>query len=386
MWRMLLLGIALTALSAGPPETTNPGECEDLVRRVLDEIAARHWNPAVRRRAERSKDLARRSCAGRPEVPVAVDRALVWFGDPAIRLLGAARFERMVHEWSGAPRVGVGLTEVLSIDVDETTRRLTVIAPVPGSPAAAAGLRTGDVVTTIDGVPTDSLGLTRSVDRLRRAAGEAARLEVLRTDRVREVVVEATELPELRAVHAENTSIDGVELLVVRLRQFAPGSSDELRAVLHSVSGADAIALDLRGNPGGYVDELVATASLFLEPGSEIARLSGPDPDTLRADDETPRVRLPLVVIVDRGTASVAEALAGALQVHEKARVYGERTYGKGLAHGVRPIEEGVWVLMLPVGRLKTPAGRDVLDHGIEPDVQTVNPLTQAAWDLRRAR
>lgn len=379
----LLLLAVMTGLAAGPARTAVPSGCEELVERVLEAVATRHYDATTRDRAASPVETPAESCAVAPGTREAVERALAPLDDPAIRLLDTDHFDRMIAEWSGRPVVGVGLSEVLSIDVDEGTGRLTVIAPVPGSPAAAAGLRAGDVVSRIDGIETDGLGLTRTMERLRVGAGETVGLEVLRSDGARGVVLTADSLPALPAFEAERIEDGDRELLLVRLHQFTPGVGDALAEAIASAAGVDGIVLDLRGNPGGFVDALVAVAGTFLEPDSEIARLAGPEPVELRVPAEGAPTRLPLSVLVDAGTASAAEALAAALRFHGRARIHGERTFGKGLAHDATPVEEGAWVLMLPVGDLETPAGERILGLGVDPDVRSADPLARAIRDLR---
>jgi carboxyl-terminal processing protease len=335
----------------------------------------------VRVRAD-DDQLADRACARAGNLSAALTVLLDELGDPAVRVLTHAHFDRTLAEWDGVPRVGIGLSAVLSIDVDETTRRLTVILPIPESPASRAGLRTGDVMTAIEGVRTDSLGLTRSIERLRVPADRAVRLTILRNDEARDVVVRPTALPRLTALSTERRQIDGRRVLVLRFDRFTPGVADELRTRLTEADGVDAVLLDLRRNPGGRLDELAAVAGSFLPEDTELARSRGPEPFVLRATGATVAPDVPLAVLVSRGSASAAEVLASALRAHGRARIYGEQTFGKGLVHRAIQLVDDRWVLMLPVGDLETRDGRRILAHGIEPDVRTVNPMSQAVRDL----
>ena len=350
--------------------------CERAVGEALAAVAELHWNPAIREAD--SVVTTREACAGDVGVVMAIRRALTPLDDPAIRVLEAAHFERTLEEWNGGARVGIGLAEVLSIDTDETTRRLTIVSPVPGSPAARAGLRTGDVVAAIDGVSTDSLGLTRTVERLRKDEGETVRLSILRDGRAWNVALTAEQMSIVDALRIEERSSDVYDLLHVRLIQFTPGISDTLQARLTSVGDVDGIVLDLRGNPGGMLEELVGTAGVFLPTGSRLSDITGPSAVTLRTDSAPSVPDVPLAVLVGSGTASAAEVLATALRSNDRALIFGEPTYGKGLVHRAVPLVDGRWILMLPVGQLETPEGRRVLGNGIEPDVHTESPLEDA--------
>jgi carboxyl-terminal processing protease len=375
----------LVALTAAFPDTTStqpsPPPCAEILERARGTVARSHWSPAVRVRAD-DDQLADRACARAGNLSAALTVLLDELGDPAVRVLTHAHFDRTLAEWDGVPRVGIGLSAVLSIDVDETTRRLTVILPIPESPASRAGLRTGDVMTAIEGVRTDSLGLTRSIERLRVPADRAVRLTILRNDEARDVVVRPTALPRLTALSTERRQIDGRRVLVLRFDRFTPGVADELRTRLTEADGVDAVLLDLRRNPGGRLDELAAVAGSFLPEDTELARSRGPEPFVLRATGATVAPDVPLAVLVSRGSASAAEVLASALRAHGRARIYGEQTFGKGLVHRAIQLVDDRWVLMLPVGDLETRDGRRILAHGIEPDVRTVNPMSQAVRDL----
>lgn len=359
------------------------GDCVDVLEAALGELAARHEAAEVRGRAEMAKESVPAVCREAADVLAAAGRLVAQLDDPAVRVMDDAHFERTLAEWTGVPVTGVGLTELLSIDIDEQTGLLTVIAPVPGSPAANAGLRAGDVVVSIDGAATATLGLTRSVQRLRVADGEQVDLRVLRDDGIREVRLQAVELPALDPVVMDAFEVDGRHALHVRLRQFVPGAGETLRAGIEAAAGVDAIVLDLRDNPGGLVDELQRAAGLFLAPGTSIAQVAGPEPAVLSVAGDAAPVDTPLYVIIGPGSASAAEALAGALQAHGRARVYGERSVGKGLVHQTLPVADGV-MLMFPGGRLETPAGKPILRDGIDPDVRTANPLAAIGSDLGR--
>lgn len=373
--------LAAAALPQAQP-AASPAECEQIVEEIVGAIGSAHCNPAVRFEASKLEQEPGIVCATNADLPAAVREVLANFDDPAMRLLEQSHFQRTLEEWGGGATIGVGLSEILSIDTDETTRRLTVIAPVPGSPAADAGLRARDVVVSIDGLSTDSLGLTGSMRRLRPGEGESVQLDVLRADELHDVVLTAKRLQPLAPVRSERRVSGGREVLLVRLTQFIPGAADTLRGAVAAARNVDAILLDLRDNPGGMLDELVGAAGVFLESGSEVAHIVGASSAMLRIEADPIAPDVPLAVLVGRGTASAAEVLAGALQWNGRARVYGARTFGKGLAHRALPVGEDARVFMLPVGQLELPDGRRVLRNGIEPDVRTANPASQAARDL----
>jgi carboxyl-terminal processing protease len=146
----------------------------------------------------------------------------------------------------------------------------------------------------------------------------------------------------------------------------------------------DAIVLDLRNNPGGLVTELQATAGLFLAAGTPIATARGAESEFIAVAAGAEPIDTPLAVLVDTGSASAAEALAGALRAHGRARLYGQRTFGKGLVHQTLPVVDA-GVLMFPAAELETPDGHPILGAGIDPDVRTPIPLTTAGSDLSKS-
>jgi carboxyl-terminal processing protease len=136
--------------------------------------------------------------------------------------------------------------------------------------------------------------------------------------------------------------------------------------------------LDLRGNPGGLLSQAVGVASLFLERGLTVAALGGAHREaSLIYARGGAKSRLPLAVLVDRGSASAAEVVAGALSDHERARLYGERTYGKSLVQEIDRLPSGA-ALKLTVATYRTPSGLDISRNGVRPDVVTARPLARA--------
>ncbi|MEV4614047.1 S41 family peptidase [Kitasatospora sp. NPDC049258] len=312
---------------------------------------------------------------GEPPLPAprAAGATGVWHGDLAGADLSPLQAEQLVgssgDRWAAhlSPEEYEAFTDGryqgVGLSVGRTGDGGTAVSEVlPGGPAAAAGIAAGDRLLHIDGAPADQLPVTEVVARLRgRQAGSTVALAVQRSGGpVRDVVLRRTELAT-REVAADQPA-PGVTRVAVRA--FTSGVSGQVR---EAVRGARSVVLDLRGNSGGLVEEAVATASLFLDGGPVATYQERGEERELSA---TPGgdTATPLVVLVDGGTMSAAELLAGALQDRCRAVLVGARTFGKGAVQQPSRLADGS-VLELTVGRYTTPSGRSPDGVGLLPDV-----------------
>ncbi|MEV4559006.1 S41 family peptidase [Kitasatospora sp. NPDC049285] len=261
------------------------------------------------------------------------------------------------RDFTGGRYPGVGLS------VDRAGGGTTEVAEVlPGSPAARAGIEAGDRLVRVDGVAAEQLPVTEVVARLRGGpAGTPVALAVQGSaGPVRELTLTRTELAtrEVEVAHPR----PGVAQIAVHA--FTEGVADQVRA---AAAGAQGVVLDLRGNSGGLVEEAVATASVFLDGGPVASyQVHGEHRELAAAPGGDTAV--PLVVLVDGGTMSAAELLAGALQDRCRAVLVGTRTFGKGSVQQPSRLADGS-VLELTVGRYQTPAGHSPEGTGLQPDV-----------------
>ena len=239
------------------------------------------------------------------------------------------------------------------------------------SSAAQAGIVPGDVIVAVDGTPATSASVGTVVQRLRGPAGSTVTLTVQRDGTTSDVEVTRSVL-EASDVTVEHLA-DGV--VRVDVRTFSRGVGRTVRQAVSDDPAAHAggVILDLRGNPGGLLDEAVEVASVFLDGGAVVSYEQRDAPDrTLYAvgDGDT---STPVVVLVDGGTASAAEVVAAALQDRSRAVIVGSRTYGKGSVQQPSVLPDGS-AIEFTIGRYITPAGRVIDGRGIEPDV-LVDPL-----------
>ncbi len=259
----------------------------------------------------------------------------------------------------------------IGIEIDEVGGKVTVITPLAGSPAARSGIRSGDQIIAVDGLALDSHNLQEAIGRLRGHAGSRVTVSVLRDDEVVDHEMRR-QIIRVASVHKEfiNPSIG-----YIRVSQFSENTARELsRAVddLQEANGGmlEGLVLDLRNNPGGVLDSAVDVSDLFLDAGV-IVSAEGRSVDarfTRSAHRGDILDGAAMVVVVNSGSASASEIVAGALQDHNRALVVGTETFGKGLVQTVVPLSKGR-AIKLTTSRYFTPSGDSIHDVGITPDV-----------------
>ncbi len=265
--------------------------------------------------------------------------------------------------------VGIG------VSVDGRSGSHTIISVIDGSPADRAGLRTGEAIVAVDGARVDRATTDELIRRVRGEPGTALDLRIRGRDgRVRDVTLvrDHITLPAVSWALAPGTRV-----AVIRLVQFSSGAGRDVERAARGAlaAGAQAVVLDLRGNPGGLLDEAVRVAGTFLEDGVVYRwrdRQGRGDTQEVRGDATIPD--LPMVVLVDYGSASSAEIVAAALRDNDRARVVGETTYGTGTVLNVFPLSDGS-AIRLGVQHWRTPDDQDVFQTGVEPDIRVALPV-----------
>lgn len=279
------------------------------------------------------------------------------------RLLTPGEAERNEESISGR-YVGVG------VQIEERAGEAVVSAPIDGSPAERAGVESGDIIVAVDGESVENVELPEVSNRVRGEEGSSVDL-TLRRDGGEEINV-TLERSEIDVSSASWRMIPDTRTAHLRLSSFSSESAGELEEALSGSreAGAERFVLDLRDNPGGQLDQAVETAELFLEPGSVvyIRQDAEGDREKVRASGGDP-VETPMTVLVNGGTASSAEILAGALRDNGRARVVGTTTFGTGTVLQPYELDDGS-ELLLGVAEWLTPDGNFIRENGIEPSVQ----------------
>lgn len=295
----------------------------------------------------------------------AIDGLLRDLDDPNTSFIPAQVYDDFQIRSTSGRYGGVGL------EVIHRNDRVTVVAPIPGTPAQRAGIRPGDWFVEIEGVDAREWATERAVDVLRGDPGSEVEVKMGRPG-VDEPIpfTLRREIIQLRAVPFALQLDEGVGY--VPLQVFRSTSSTELQQAIDSLrsEGMERLVLDLRGNPGGLLDEGIAVTELFIESGSDVVETRGRargQSQTFRSSKPPVYDDLPVVVLVDGASASASEIVAGALQDHDRALVVGMPTYGKGSVQTLFQLSGGN-VLRLTTARWYTPVGRSIdrerADHG----------------------
>jgi carboxyl-terminal processing protease len=287
---------------------------------------------------------------------MAIDGMLEELGDPHTTFMSSDEYGRLMIETQGEYG-GVGM------EIDSRDGWITVIAPLPGTPAERAGLQAGDRVVEIEGKTTRNMPSDEAVKLLRGPRGQPVNFKVLREGMSEpapyRIVREEIRIRSVPAAYMMDNGIGYVELV-----RFSERSTEELRTAINNLKaqGMKGLILDLRRNPGGLLDQGINIADLFLDRGDAIAetrsRLPNQNQKALASDpDEYPN--LPVVTLVGPGSASASEILAGALQDHDRSLVLGRTTFGKGSVQTLFPLASRNY-LKMTTARWYTPSGRSI--------------------------
>lgn len=257
---------------------------------------------------------------------------------------------------------------------------MTVISPLPGGPAHAAGIQTGDRIVEVDGKPMRGLSIEEAQKVLRGTPGTVVRLTIERPA-VAAPLKFAITRREVRVASVQHATMlrDGVGYVALTI--FSEASAPDLRRAIDSLRsvGMRTLVFDLRGDPGGLLDQGVRVADLFLSPGQRIVSMRGRTPDATQSfDDRAPQTwpDLPIAVLVDSNTASAAEIVAGALQDHDRGVVLGAPTYGKGSAQNVFRVANG-GAVKLTTALWYTPSGRSINRKHASPDDDNADTIAK---------
>jgi len=351
LWIVTFLLLFTLTIAPGPTQASKDGDHFQALKRfsqVLDMVEGSYVNPVTR------KELIDNSIKGMIEQL-----------DPHSTYLTPDDYKDMQEQTSGKFS-GIG------IEISMEQGRLMVVAPIEDTPADKAGLLAGDLILEIDGESTQDMTLMDAVKRIRGEKGTKVNLLILhKTENTPiEVPIVRGTIPVL-SVKSQSLE-DGY--LYVRLTGFKEKTTKEMRETIteyqreHELKG---IVLDLRNNPGGLLGQAVSVADTFIEDGT-IVYIQGKSPRSRKdfyAAKNSNEITVPIVTLINAGSASASEIVAGAIQDHKRGLVIGERSFGKGSVQTIIPMTDGAGI-KLTTALYYTPNGRSIQATGIEPDIR----------------
>lgn len=273
----------------------------------------------------------------------------------------------------------------VGIQIGIKENRLTVISPIEGTPAYRAGIEAGDHISKVDGEITKDMTLMEAVQRMRGPKGTKVTLTVERKGTPEPM--EFTIIRDIIKIKSVRSKVLDDTIGYIRLTQFQEASGSDLHRALEELGNKkiDALILDLRNNPGGLLTAAVEVSEQFLEGNKLIVSIKDRDGrvDEYRARSDGKDISMPMIVLVNEGSASASEIVAGALQDWGKALIVGTKTFGKGSVQTILPLSDGSG-LRLTTAKYYTPKGRVIQANGVKPDIEVTRDgatVAQASTD-----
>jgi carboxyl-terminal processing protease len=270
----------------------------------------------------------------------------------------------------------------LGIEVTMEQGLIKVVAPIDETPAAKAGIMANDIITDLNEEPVQGLTLDQAVDKMRGRVNTKIKLKIVRKGQDKPIEVVITR--EIIHVRPVRSHLEGTDIGFIRVTQFSEQTTDGLKkaiADLMSQSGDKlrGFIIDLRNNPGGLLDQAISVSDAFLENGEIVSTRGRNAQETQRFNARAGDLARgkPLIVLINGGSASASEIVAGALQDHRRATVLGTRSFGKGSVQTIIPLGSGNGALRLTTARYFTPSGRSIQAKGIAPDIEVLQDVPE---------
>ena len=269
----------------------------------------------------------------------------------------------------------------LGIEVTMEDGLVKVVAPIDDTPAAKAGVMANDVITHLDDEAVQGLTLNQAVDKMRGPVNTKIKLTIMRKGA--DKPIEVSIVRDIIRVKSVRWHPEGGDVGYIRITQFNEQTTDGLKQAINDLNaqlGADKIkgyVVDLRNNPGGLLDQAISVSDTFLEKG-EIVSTRGRNPEETQRFNARPGDMTkgkPVIVLINGGSASASEIVAGALQDHKRATLIGTRSFGKGSVQTIIPLGAGNGALRLTTARYYTPSGRSIQAKGISPDIEVLQDV-----------
>ncbi|MFN5954613.1 MAG: carboxyl-terminal processing protease CtpB [Dolichospermum sp.] len=332
---------------------------------VDDKFNQQDWQ-AVR------QSLLSKDYTSKEEAYVAIRAALQKLGDPYTRFMNPQQYESLTSQTSGEVS-GIGIR----MQINEDTKRLTVIEAIDNSPALKAGLKSGDEILAIDGKSTLKMTVEDGSKLIRGQVGTSVSLDIQRSgSKLKIKLTRATiEVPTVRYTLKQEANR---RVGYIRLQEFSSHAADQMRVAIRRGKSdkVDSYVLDLRGNPGGLLNASIEIARMWLDEGHIVKTVDRKGWSAQTTANGTAITKLPLAILVDGNSASASEILTGALKDNKRAVVVGSQTFGKALVQSVHKLEDGSG-LAVTIAHYYTPNGTDINHKGIAPDIKLDLTQTQ---------
>jgi carboxyl-terminal processing protease len=269
----------------------------------------------------------------------------------------------------------------LGIEVTMEDGLIKVVAPIDETPAAKAGIMANDIITQLDGEQVQGLTLNQAVEKMRGPVNTKIKLTIMRKGQDKPIEVSITR--DIIRVRSVRSKVEGDDVGYIRLTQFNEQTTDGLKKAIADITAKvsgdklKGYILDLRNNPGGLLDQAISVSDAFLQKG-EIVSTRGRNPEETQRFNARPgdlTGNKPVIVLINGGSASASEIVAGALQDHRRVTVLGTRSFGKGSVQTIIPLGSGNGALRLTTARYFTPSGRSIQAKGIVPDIEVMQDL-----------
>lgn len=276
----------------------------------------------------------------------------------------------------------------LGITIGMKDGALTIIAPLDDTPAQKAGLKSGDVILKINGESTLNMSIDDAVNIMRGKPKTSVNLTIVRSGESKPLDFTITrDIIKVKSVHSRK--IDGTNYLYIRVNSFDKNVAQSVLEELKKSKNVAGIILDLRNNPGGLLNQAVGLSDLFIKSGVIVSQKGKIKEENVeyKADGKAPYPDLPIVVLVNGGTASASEIVSGALQDHDRAIIVGENTFGKGSVQVVLPIDKNE-AIKLTTAKYYLPSGRTIQAVGIKPDIVVhpgAVPNKESSFEIKEA-
>ena len=368
---LVLTAVAVTGAGLHLPKgvaffKNSPKESIDEVWQIVDRqyvdgtFNQKDW------RAIRKQYVVQKNYKTKEEAYKSIRLMLKNLGDPYTRFMDPKEFRDLQVETSGQ-LIGVGI----QLSQNEKTKKLEVIAPIEDTSASKAGILSKDIIIKIDGKSTAGMDVNQAVQLIRGKEGTSVKLTVQRDSRQTlefNLLRQQIEIHPVEAKYRPN-ELNGIGY--IRLKQFSANAATEMRTAIAKLEsqGAKGYVLDLRSNPGGLLYGAIDIARMWLDDGKIVSTVNRQGTGDISVANNTAITKKPLVVLVDGGSASASEILAGALQDNKRAQLVGATTFGKGLVQSVRPLSDGAG-MAVTIAKYFTPSGKDINHAGIKPDLE----------------